>query len=238
MREDEFILKQKSKIFLVMMVLSILTIFIGCTKEVASDESEKKAVNKELAQKYAQGTELYNKGEFEKAREIFIDCIEKDKKEGKYEIALGNTYLKEKNYDKALTYYQNAIAKSPNYIESYNNSAGILMLKKEYDKVLDILEKGLEIEENNNELLFKKGQTLFVKEDYEVAIKVFDQLKEDAKYFEVYRFIGLSYLKLDNKKEALKNLKEYVKIAPENAKPKKSISDIISLIQGENSGNR
>ncbi|CAG7633522.1 hypothetical protein PAESOLCIP111_03474 [Paenibacillus solanacearum] len=176
---------------------------------------------------YQKAVSLIQQGKWEEAQPLLEKCIHSEPGNGECEFHLGNVYRKRSNFSDALTHYENAINKTPNIKEAYNNAAAIKMTEGKYDDALLIINHGLGQDANNQELLFKKAQLIYFNADYKQTIEIMSRLVVENQYFEAYRFMGLSYLKLGNKVKGLDNLKIYLEMAPSTVKDKNDIERIV-----------
>ncbi|WP_056486948.1 tetratricopeptide repeat protein [Brevibacillus sp. Leaf182] len=185
----------------------------------------------EVKAKYDQGLSLYNQGKLEEAKIIFEECIANDPTNGIYDFFLGNILRMKNDFPNAIVYYENAIKKSPDLLEAYNNTVALHMATKNYDQALVTADQGLKVQPDFADLKFKKAQILYVKKQYNDAISLFTELAKDPVYFEAYRFLGLSYIGLNDKTKALEHLKTYLNLAPEGVQFKEKIKQIVSDLE-------
>lgn len=193
----------------------------------SSQSGQKGTVSNEVTKKFEQGVSLYNQEKLDEALNVFQECITQDPASGQYEYYIGNIMRKKKDLQNALVNYQNAIKKSPELIEAYNNSAAILMATQNYDQALQTVNDGLSKQPDFKDLQFKKAQILFVKKQYSDSIKLLTPLVEDPHYFESNRFLGLNYINLSDKENALKHFKLYLEQAPDGVAFKENVKQLV-----------
>ncbi|AWX58618.1 tetratricopeptide repeat protein [Brevibacillus brevis] len=185
----------------------------------------------ELTTKYEQGVNLYNQGKLDEALAIFKECLAKDSTNGSYEYYIGNILRKNNDFQNALVNYKNAIEKSPDLIEAYNNSAAIQMATQSFDEALETVNKGLIQKPDFADLQFKKAQILYVKQQFKESIALLAPLAEDPAYFEASRFLGLSYINLNDKTKALEHFNIYLKQAPEGIPFKETVKQMVAELE-------
>lgn len=98
------------------------------------------------------------------AEEAQLPAEEKAKIEKKKEAesikAKGNDHYKNKNFDKALELYQEAIDTNPDECLFYSNMAACYFEMKEYQKAIDECDKGMEVCKGDNYNFEKAGKIL------------------------------------------------------------------------------
>lgn len=226
------------KILLLFILIFTLVISSACSNdETIDDKNEQEVANEEdskvdkdllFQEDYQKVTVMIKDGKLNEAKVELDKLIKSNPDNYNYYFSYGSIFLKERDYKNALLKFNKVIELDNSVIQAYNNIVGIHMLDKEYDKAISVLDKALEIQPENKDLKFKKGQLLFVKESYQESIELLSELKEEEAYFEVYRFIGLSNLQLNNKKEAIKNLEIYLEKAPDEIPVKEAIKQTLA----------
>lgn len=180
---------------------------------------------------YSIAVNLYDQGKLDEAQVLFEKLLKVDQQNGLYNFYLGNIQQKENELDKAIQNYTEAINKTPKLIEAYNNLTGVYMFIQNFDKALEIANKGLGQSSTEAELLFKKAQIVYLKGQFNDSIKLLNQLTNNPAYFEAYRFLGLNYIQLNDKANALKNFKAYLQIAPEGVQAKDKVKQIVAELE-------
>ena len=98
------------------------------------------------------GVSNYEKGNIKDAQQNFYDNSVKNPKDPTLHFNLGNSYYKNKEYDKAETEYQYPL-RDPNFKDKsivYQNLGNIQYNKKEYKKAIENYRKAL-LENSNNQ---------------------------------------------------------------------------------------
>lgn len=204
----------------------------GSSKTMPSAQNgQKSVVSNEIAKKFEQGVNLYNQEKLDEALKVFQECMTQDPSNGQYEYYIGNIMRKKNDVQNALVHYQNAVKKSPDLVEAYNNSAAIQMATQNLDQALETINTGLSKKPDFKDLQFKKAQILYVKQQYKDSIALLIPLAQDPAYFEANRFLGLSYTDLGEKAKALEHFTTYLKQAPEGVPFKESVQQIVAELE-------
>ncbi|MFS0555800.1 tetratricopeptide repeat protein [Brevibacillus sp. 179-C9.3 HS] len=223
----------KKTIYSIVLVVSLLAT-TACSNTDKTTEKEQASLPNaasEVTKKFEQGVSLYNQGKLDEAKIIFEECISQDPTKGEYDFFIGNILRIKNDFENALVYYQNAMKKSPKLIEAYNNAVALQMATQKFDQALETANKGLEEQPDFVDLKFKKAQILYVQKRYNEAIPLLTDLAKDPVNFEAYRFLGLSYIGLNDKAKALEHLKTYTNLAPEGVPFKENIKQIITELE-------
>ncbi|MED1916034.1 tetratricopeptide repeat protein [Bacillus thuringiensis] len=197
----------------------------------SAQNGQKSAVSNEIAKKFEQGVNLYNQEKLDEALKVFQECMTQDPSNGQYEYYIGNIMRKRNDLQNALVHYQNAMKKSPDLVEAYNNSAAIQMATQNFDQALETINTGLSKQPDFKDLQFKKAQILYVKQQYKDSIALLIPLAQEPAYFEANRFLGLSYTDLGEKVKALEHFNAYLKQAPEGVPFKESVQQIVAELE-------
>lgn len=182
-------------------------------------------------QEYIDAMTLIQQGKLDAARKKLEAGLAKEPGEGKYDFAMGNIERLQSNQDKALDNYQKAVQKSPHLKEAYNNITAIYMLQQKYDDALMAANNGLKQDSMFKDLLFKKGQLLYLKSDYSQAIDILKPLIDDRDYIEAYRFLALSYLKQNDRQQALQALKVYLQKTPQGSQGRTELEKLLADLE-------
>jgi len=124
---------------------------------------------------------------------------------------IGSNYNGKKDYDKAIEYYQKAIAIKPDLHEAFNDIGVAYVKKKEYDKAIEHFQKAIDIKPDDYETFHNMGNTYVHKKDYDKAIKHYQQaiaIKPD--YHRAYNSWGLTLLKMNKIEEGKEKLEKSI----------------------------
>jgi tetratricopeptide (TPR) repeat protein len=177
---------------------------------------------------YSLAMELITKGKLDEAVQLLEQGKASNPTQGRYDFALGNIARLKNDPSQALVRYQEAIQKSPELPEPYNNAAGILMMQNKLDEALTIVETGLQHKADFKDLLFKKGQLLYLKDRFKEAAEALRPLTADTAYVEAYRFLGLAEMKAGERVKALEALQAYLEKTPGNTQGRSELEKIVN----------
>lgn len=197
--------------------------------EAAVKEGEQK--HSDNQKRYQEAVSAYESGDTAKAKEVLVKLIEAEPENALYTYAYGNVLIKEKDYESAKLQYDKTIKLQPSLIEAYNNAAGICMLDGSLDQAQGYVQSALEIRPNDSELLFKSGQLYFATADYKKSIEIFDQIPDESRSFEIYRFLGLDKAYLGDAEGAMKEFKNYLDLAPDKAPTKQTVQSMYETLK-------
>lgn len=181
--------------------------------------------------RYEEAVSAYESGDMEGAKKSLKSLIEEEPENALYAYAYGNVFLKEKDYESARAQYDRTIELEPSLIEAYNNAAGICMLGGDLEKAQGYVQSALEIKPEDSELLFKSGQLYFATADYKKSIEIFDQIPDESRSFEIYRFLGLDKAYLGDAESAMKEFKKYLDLAPDKAPTKQTVQSMYETLK-------
>lgn len=131
-------------------------------------KSDKSVSKHELAVAYFDKALIFdNKGELEKARELYELSVNEDPEFAFAWDNLGLVYRKLGNYDKAIECYKQSLKVDPTGETPAQNLAIAYEFKKEYDKAIEYYTK---LDENNPERFYGIGRNYALKGDLENAL--------------------------------------------------------------------
>jgi tetratricopeptide (TPR) repeat protein len=87
----------------------------------------------------------------------------------------GRTAYDQKNYDRAITEFTEAIRLNPNYELAYYFRAETYVMKEDYDKALADLNQAIRLSPNDDDNYSERGYVYIIKNDYDRAIADFNQ---------------------------------------------------------------
>lgn len=158
-------------------------------------------------------------GKFRNAKEHIQAVIIRAPYALEYQIELGNIYIKEKNYEKALELAEKVISENPNYIDAYILGANATYLNKDYDKSKEFAQNALSLDINCAAGYYYLALVRVEEEDYDEAIECMKRAitfdVNNAKYYaaiaNIYKLNGDNKTAFDYIKEAesIDNSEEY-----------------------------
>ncbi len=146
---------------------------------------------------------------------------------------LGNDYMLQNNFAKAIEYYQKSINLKKDYVGAYVSLTGAYESNKELDKAIEVYRNILPLGSNNSEILFNFGRLLYnrgQKDDKANAEKLWlEAVRIQPNYSNALYSLGLLYEGQGNKTLALEY---YYKVKDLNPNNKDIIAKIKSLVVG------
>ncbi len=128
---------------------------------------------------------------------------------------IGQIYLRGKNYNLALDFYKKAIEKNPDYAPAYKDLAELYYLARQYKRAAENFDLYVQKSgDKDPETVLRAAQFAFVADDYSRALELLDSIKGKIDNPILKRMYGWSYYKTNNMEEAIKNLEEFIKVAP------------------------
>jgi len=127
-----------------------------------------------------------------------------DQKKADAEKELGNAEYKKKNFETAITHYDNAIALDSTNIIYYTNKAAVYFEQDKFQECIDLCEKAVEIGQDNQAAfrlvakpLARIGNVYYKQKEYKKALEYFDR--------------SLAEHRTDEVKEKVKKIKKLLK---------------------------
>ncbi len=172
----------------------------------------------------AQGEVFLNGKNYSKALESFNSALKSEPENPDVLFFRAKTYLLKNEFNEALEDLKKAVKIKPDFLPAYLLSSSIYF---QMDKTGEAI-KGY------NEILKKRPDEIIAltgrgnvyalgKKDYKKALADFNKVIEVAPNYSIaYFFKGKTCMKLGKKKEALKALKKFISIAPEQYKAHKT----------------
>ena len=98
---------------------------------------------------YKQANEFYKNSNYDKAKKIYIQIIEKEPDFVKAYYGLGSIYYVEKNFNSAIEFYKKAIEKNNKFAEAYEWLGNSYEKLNNYPEAVKNWEKSIELKPNN-----------------------------------------------------------------------------------------
>lgn len=131
---------------------------------------------------------------------------------------LGGTYYSQKEYDKAIEAYLNAIALNPSNDDAYNNIGLTYSSQKEYSKAIEAYQKALELNHKNDIVYHNFGNVHSYRKEYSKAIECYQKALElNPKSDDTYYTLGLVYGKQEEYSKAIENYQKAIELNPKNS---------------------
>jgi len=146
---------------------------------------------------------------------------------------LGNDYMLQNNFAKAIEYYQKSISLKKDFVGAYVSLTGAYESNKELDKAIEVYRNILPLGANNSEILFNFGRLLYnrgQKDDKADAEKLWlGAVRIQPNYSNALYSLGLLYESYGDKTKALEYYYKVKELNPDN---KDIVAKIKSLVVG------
>jgi len=142
--------------------------------------------------------------------------------------SLGFIYTRKRDYDKAFSVYNDAIASRPDTALGYNNIAVTYHSKKEFAKAIEQYKKALKIDSNFVEAHYNIGNSYAMMNKFQEAINAYNtSVQLDPKYVDAYAELSSVYQKIGNQAEAGNNVGLYYFWKEQYDKAVKAFDDVV-----------
>ncbi|HHT9107040.1 MAG TPA: tetratricopeptide repeat protein [Candidatus Wunengus sp. YC63] len=133
--------------------------------------------------------------------------------------AMGNVYVREENYERALGYYKNSLELYPLYHAAYNNIGTIYSKQGLYDQALAAFKEAIKINPDYIQSHFNLGTTYYQKGMTEDASREFKiVLTFNKNYVKAHNNLGIIYAENGQLHEAIAEFEEVLKLDPHSEK--------------------
>ncbi len=151
-------------------------------------------------------------------------------------VAAGKYYMSEKQYDKALNEFEDALNIDPSNVDAVTNIAGIYIEQKDYEGALSAIDVALQYREDDEALLLKKASVLADAGRYNEAFPVIGKLIElypDNKKYgailtEQQLKAGRLLMNAEEAQEAVIQFKNVLAVNPDNVDALKYVINLES----------
>jgi len=128
---------------------------------------------------------------------------------------LGNSYLHQKNYSKAINFFEITIKKAPNYLDAYKKKGELLTNLNHHKAALDCFKKAIQLAPEDKVILNGIGVNLLELEDANNALIYFKKcISIDETIAIFYNNAGLAEYKINAFKESIESFNEAIKLSP------------------------
>ena len=129
---------------------------------------------------------------------------------------LGNFHASQGSYQQAISHYQQAIERRPDYEQAYINLAGVHARQTEYSTAIQVLTRGVAALPGSAELKFRLGWNYFVQGRYAAALEQFQQVvRLDPQRHQAYDFMARIYMAQEKGGEAQQLLQQALVTHPD-----------------------
>jgi tetratricopeptide (TPR) repeat protein len=128
---------------------------------------------------------------------------------------LGNSYKNQKNYSKAINFFEITIEKAPNYLDAYKKKGELLTNLNNHKAALDCFKKAIKLAPEDKVILNGIGVNLLELEDANNALIYFKKCISIDKTIAIfYNNAGLAEYKINAFKESIKSFNKAIKLSP------------------------
>jgi len=128
---------------------------------------------------------------------------------------LGNSYMLQKNYSKAINFFEITIEKAPNYLDAYKKKGELLTNLNNHKAALDCFKKAIKLAPEDKVIFNGIGVNLLELADANNALIYFKKCISIDKTIAIfYNNAGLAEYKINAFKESIKSFNKAIKLSP------------------------
>jgi predicted TPR repeat methyltransferase len=143
-------------------------------------------------------------GNFELAKQAYLQCLALDSSSATAHNNLGNVYFQLSEFDQAIHHYHEAIKINPEFADSHFNLAMLFIKKEDFPLSESHLESTLKVDSRHFEAHRQLGRLLYQRGDFERAIvHLSESAQTDFRHPDTYVNWGASLTSLDRHQEAI-----------------------------------
>jgi tetratricopeptide (TPR) repeat protein len=188
--------------------------------EPVPEEVVKARQRAEVNKRLQKADELRAKGEFEGAREEYMEALEELDVEDRPIVyaALADTYMREERIDEAREQLQRALEIDPNHVPSLLGMMAILVDEGDFREANELLARMPADQEIHPTLLMKLAQGYYNSDQMEKAEAILDRtIRDHPDEAIAYYFRGLTELNLNEVEGAREDMLKFLELAPDHA---------------------
>ncbi|WP_229248232.1 tetratricopeptide repeat protein [Dyadobacter sandarakinus] len=130
--------------------------------------------------------------------------------------SIGQIYLRGKNYNLALENYKKAIEADANFAPAYKDLAELYFFAQKYKQAAENFDLYIQKSGTTDpEMKLRAAQFAFTADDYAKSLQLLEDIKGKINNPITLRMYGWSYFKTNQPDQAIQNLNEFIKVAPD-----------------------
>lgn len=126
----------------------------------------------------------------------------------------GSFYYQKKNYPKAISYFESAIAKDPKLLDAYHNLGEAYRVTGQADKALEIYKKDLAIDPRDWTAMQLTANVYYDKKDMPKTAEFIEAALAINPVAQLYSNLGIIYLQIGERDKAKTAFEKALKIDP------------------------
>jgi len=164
----------------------------------------------------AEGTRLFQAGQFKEALPFFQKVIDRTPNNVEAGYALALSLLRAGQVDEAIARFEKVREMKPDMVQVYLALGECYFGKGESEKALSFFDRALELQPNSAEVYYNMGLIHYKNNQTEKAIQSFSVSQSlDPKFAATYYQLGLAYIKQGDMEKAVANLEKYLELQPD-----------------------
>lgn len=151
-----------------------------------------------------QAAEVWKQGNTSKASSLAEMALRLDPNRARVYDLLGNIAQTNKEYDRALEYYREALKRSPGLISAAVSTASILVIRGDVENAKEILDTAIQVNPRSEQLIFAAGLLMMTAGPSDAALSYLQQaLALNSTNPEIHSAIGNIYFLRHDYQKAL-----------------------------------
>ncbi len=173
------------------------------------------------------GKTLLRNNDWVDEKTFFIKTLTDAPKAALLHHALGNVYVREEKYEKALDYYKESLRLYPLYHAAYNNIGTIYSKSGLFDQAITAFKEAIKINPDYVQSHFNLGTMYYQKGMIQNASDEFKKvLKLNKNYVKAHNNLGIIYAENGQLNEAISEFEEVLRLDPHNEKARNNLAII------------